>query len=93
MDLVPFRAAFAGQFLDTFLTARMALFPPNTLIVISWDEDDKSENNDILVSLLDPSGSEGMFAAGTWRVLPCHRHDDVVTTRQVLRAWWRELSS
>ncbi len=32
--------AYAGKWLDTFMTARLSKFPPKTLIVLSWDEDD-----------------------------------------------------
>ncbi len=32
--------AYAGKWLDSFLTPRLSKFPPKTLIVVSWDEDD-----------------------------------------------------
>lgn len=38
---------YAGVWLNNFLTPRLALFPPRTLIVISWDEDDYSEENQV----------------------------------------------
>lgn len=55
--------AYAGKWLDGFLSPRLAKFPSKTLIVISWDEDDYTEKNQFLVSLLDPSGD--IFPAGS----------------------------
>jgi hypothetical protein len=54
---------FGGQFLDGFLKPRLALFPRKTLIVVSWDEDDYTEENKILVFFLDPGSS--IFPAGS----------------------------
>ena len=56
--------AYAGTWLNKFLTARLDKFPASTLIVITWDEDDYTEDNQILVSLLDPNGD--IFAAGAF---------------------------
>ena len=39
--------AFAGKFLDSFFSQRLAKFPPGTLIFITWDEDDYLTNNQI----------------------------------------------
>ena len=55
--------AYAGKWLNSFLTPRLDKFPVGTLIVLSWDEDDYTERNQILVSLLDPHGS--IFTAGS----------------------------
>uniref|UniRef100_A0A6B2LG19 Phosphoesterase n=1 Tax=Arcella intermedia TaxID=1963864 RepID=A0A6B2LG19_9EUKA len=38
---------FAGTWLDNFLAPRLASFPPRTLFMITWDEDDKTEGNRI----------------------------------------------
>jgi acid phosphatase len=54
---------FAGTWLNSFLTPRVNKFKARTLVVISWDEDDYTERNHILVSLLDPNGD--IFAAGS----------------------------
>lgn len=39
--------AYAGNYLDAFLGPRLAKFPPRTLIIITWDEDDYLDNNHI----------------------------------------------
>jgi len=39
--------AFAGKWLDAFLTPRLTKFPTNTLFVVTWDEDDFTEGNRI----------------------------------------------
>jgi len=49
--------AYAGKWLDGFLTPRLHKFENSTIIVISWDEDDFTELNHILVSMLDPHGT------------------------------------
>lgn len=54
---------YAGAWLDGFLKPRLSKFPAGTLIVLSWDEDDYTEKNQILVSLLDPQGT--IFTAGS----------------------------
>jgi len=54
---------YAGAWLNGFLEPRLSKFSPGTLIVISWDEDDYTEENQILVSLLDPQGT--IFAPGS----------------------------
>jgi hypothetical protein len=44
---------YAGNYLAQFFsTARLALFPPKTLIVITFDEDDNTEGNRIYTLLL-----------------------------------------
>jgi len=48
--------AFAGKYLNEFLTPRLSKFPPKTLVVITWDEDDHTQANQILTILLDPQG-------------------------------------
>jgi hypothetical protein len=47
--------SFAGQFLRTFLDARLHKFPAHSLIVISWDEDHYDQENKILTTLLSTS--------------------------------------
>lgn len=47
---------FGGQWLDSFLTPRLKLFPESTLLFITWDEDDYTEENQILSFMLDPTG-------------------------------------
>lgn len=42
---------FAGEWLHSFLGPRYAKFPDNTLFVITWDEDDYSEENRIFTSI------------------------------------------
>lgn len=54
---------FGGKFLDGFLKPRLSLFPKGTLIVVSWDEDDYTEENKILVFFLDPGSA--IFKPGT----------------------------
>jgi hypothetical protein len=54
---------YAGNWLDGFLTQRSGLFPTNTLIVVSWDEDDYTEENQIFVFFLDPQAT--LFAPGS----------------------------
>eukprot|EP01123_Difflugia_compressa_P015163 TRINITY_DN8385_c0_g1_i1.p1 TRINITY_DN8385_c0_g1~~TRINITY_DN8385_c0_g1_i1.p1 ORF type:complete len:272 (+),score=45.41 TRINITY_DN8385_c0_g1_i1:96-911(+) len=39
--------AFAGVWLNGFLTPRLAKFPTGTLFVVTWDEDDYTEGNQI----------------------------------------------
>jgi len=39
--------AFGGKWLDGFLTPRLAKFPTGTLFVVTWDEDDFTEENRI----------------------------------------------
>jgi len=39
--------AFGGKWLDSFLSARLAKFPANTMFVVTWDEDDFTEGNRI----------------------------------------------
>lgn len=73
---------FAGNWLDHFLTPRLAQFPPKTLIVISWDEDDYTEKNKILVSLLDPHGS--IFPTGS---TDTNRYDHYSLLRTVEDNW------
>jgi len=43
---------FAGQALDKFLAPRLAKFPNNTLIVVTWDEDDYLSFNHIYTALI-----------------------------------------
>jgi hypothetical protein len=42
----------AGAWLDSFLSTRLARIPANTVIFITWDEDDRSQNNQVLTTLL-----------------------------------------
>jgi hypothetical protein len=44
--------AFAGKYLDSWLTPRFSLFPNNTLIVLTWDEDNYLSFNHIYTALL-----------------------------------------
>ena len=54
--------AYAGKYLDAFLGPRLAKFPPRTLIIITWDEDDYFDNNHIdtiaLGSMLAPGSTD-----------------------------------
>ena len=68
---------YAGQWLDSFLQPRLSKFPAGTLIVLSWDEDDYTEQNQILVSLLDPQGS--IFTAGTKDKRPYNHYSLLAT--------------
>jgi len=43
--------AFAGNWLHNFLSTRMDKFPTGTLFVITWDEDDATENNQIFTAI------------------------------------------
>jgi len=52
--------AFAGKWLRGFLPGITSRLPPRTLIMITWDEDDATENNRIYSALLGPG-----IAAGT----------------------------
>jgi phospholipase C len=45
---------YAGKWLDQFFTNRLSKFPDSTLIVVTWDEDDYSEQNKVLTFMLDP---------------------------------------
>jgi len=54
---------YAGKYLKAWMTARLSKFPAKTLIVLSWDEDDYTEKNQIYVSLLNPTAD--IFAAGS----------------------------
>jgi hypothetical protein len=55
--------AYGGKWLDGFFSPRLAKFPPKTLVVVTWDEDDFTEGNKILTFFLDPQGS--IFKPGT----------------------------
>jgi len=44
--------AFAGKYLDQWFTPRYPLFPNNTLIVLTWDEDNYLSFNHIYTTLL-----------------------------------------
>jgi len=44
--------AYAGRFLQNFFANRLQSFPKNTLIVITWDEDDKTEGNRVFTVLI-----------------------------------------
>eukprot|EP01121_Diplochlamys_sp_Union-15-3_P007617 TRINITY_DN1951_c0_g1_i5.p1 TRINITY_DN1951_c0_g1~~TRINITY_DN1951_c0_g1_i5.p1 ORF type:complete len:278 (+),score=47.89 TRINITY_DN1951_c0_g1_i5:87-920(+) len=39
--------AYAGKWLDSFFTPRLSKFPANTIFVVTWDEDDYTEENKI----------------------------------------------
>jgi len=39
--------AFGGKWLDAFFTPRLSKFPARTLFVVTWDEDDFTEGNQI----------------------------------------------
>lgn len=54
---------FGGKWLDGFFSERLLKFPEGTLVVVTWDEDDHTEENKILTFMLDPNGS--IFKAGT----------------------------
>lgn len=54
---------FGGKWLDAFMGPRLNKFPARTLIVVTWDEDDYTEENKVLTFLLDPNGN--IFKAGT----------------------------
>jgi len=55
---------FGGKWLDAFLTPRLSSLPAKTLVVVTWDEDDLTEENKILTFFLDsPRGS--MFKSGS----------------------------
>jgi len=71
--------AFGGQWLDKFLTPRIAKFPAGTLIIISWDEDDYTEANRIDTAML---GS--MITPGT---KDNHRYDHFSLLRTVEDNW------
>jgi len=43
--------AFAGNWLHKFLSPRLSKFPNGTLFVITWDEDDYSEHNQIFTAI------------------------------------------
>jgi len=43
--------AYAGKWLRSFLTPRISKFPKGTLFVLTWDEDDKTEGNQIYTVL------------------------------------------
>jgi len=53
--------SFAGAWLDSYLTPRLPLFPRNTLFLLTWDEDDYSEDNHIFTvlfgTMIQPSTS------------------------------------
>jgi len=53
---------YAGRYLDTFWGPRFRLFPPRTLILVTWDEDDYTFNNHIhtfaLGSMLKPNTTD-----------------------------------
>lgn len=55
--------AYAGKWLDSFFSTRLLKFPAGTLVVVTWDEDDYTEANQVLTFLLDPNGD--IFKAGT----------------------------
>jgi hypothetical protein len=44
--------AFAGRFVRNFLELRLPKFPNRTLVVITWDEDDYKDANEVLTILL-----------------------------------------
>lgn len=72
--------AYGGKWLDTFLTARLSQFPANSLIVVSWDEDDYTEANQILVFLLDPKGT--LFTVGSKDTTPYNHYSFLATVEQ-----------
>jgi len=43
---------FAGAWLHSYLDPRLSKFPPGTLIVITWDEDDHTEENQIYTATI-----------------------------------------
>lgn len=71
---------YAGNWLKNFLTPRLSKFPAGTLIVISWDEDDYTQKNQILVSLLDPQGS--IFAPGSQDKRPYNHYSLLATVER-----------
>jgi len=44
--------AFGGKWLNGFLTSRLSKFPKGTLIFVTWDEDEGSEDNRIFTFML-----------------------------------------
>jgi hypothetical protein len=54
---------YAGLWLDNFLSLRLSKFPANTFVVVTWDEDDYTEANQVLTFFLDPTGS--LFKQGS----------------------------
>eukprot|EP01125_Pyxidicula_operculata_P012321 TRINITY_DN4043_c0_g1_i2.p1 TRINITY_DN4043_c0_g1~~TRINITY_DN4043_c0_g1_i2.p1 ORF type:complete len:269 (-),score=40.87 TRINITY_DN4043_c0_g1_i2:1021-1827(-) len=66
--------AYAGRFLSSFLTPRLPKFPPKTLIVITWDEDDNLHNNHIYTVLLGSTIKPGT------RVATQHNHYSLLRT-------------
>jgi hypothetical protein len=43
---------FGGQWLDNFLTPRLPKFPPRTVVIVTWDEDDYTEANQVLTFMI-----------------------------------------
>jgi len=63
---------FAGEWLNTFLTPLLEMphFIDDTMIVITWDEDDYSANNHIQTILLGPTVKSGFSSATRYEMLP-----------------------
>jgi acid phosphatase len=51
--------AFAGKYLDTFLSARLSKLPPKTLLIVTWDEDDHSQSNQVLTFMIGANFKAG----------------------------------
>lgn len=51
---------FGGKWLDSFLSTRLSKFPPRTAIIVTWDEDDYTEANQVLTFMIGD-----MLKAGT----------------------------
>lgn len=43
--------AFAGKWLHSFIYPRLPKFPPRTMFVVTWDEDDYTEENHIFTAI------------------------------------------
>jgi len=43
---------FGGKWLDNFLTPRLPKFPPRTVVIVTWDEDDYTEANQVLTFMI-----------------------------------------
>jgi len=54
---------YGGKWLNSFFSERLLKFPAGSLVVVTWDEDDYTDKNQVLTFLLDPNGS--IFPAGT----------------------------
>eukprot|EP01126_Amoeba_proteus_P015898 TRINITY_DN17236_c0_g1_i1.p1 TRINITY_DN17236_c0_g1~~TRINITY_DN17236_c0_g1_i1.p1 ORF type:complete len:157 (-),score=18.96 TRINITY_DN17236_c0_g1_i1:203-619(-) len=84
---------YAGKWLHSFLSPRLSKLPHGALVVLTWDEDDHTENNQIFTvligSMITPASQDHTFynhysllktVEDNWNLGNLHRKDISSTT-------------